>query len=98
MRRGLVLLLALISLIVGVRTFGLASKPDGTIDIESVEVAHDLLSNIRTEIPLPGATAHDRPPGLAMILTLAALVDGRVEDSLAPSQTAPRAGLTFLPR
>jgi hypothetical protein len=91
MRRWLVLLLALISLIVGVRTFGLASKPEGTIDIESVQVARDLLSNIRTEIPLPGTTAHDRPPGLAMILTLAALVDGRVELGLSCT-LADRAG------
>ena len=87
----MVLLLALISVIVGVRTFGLASKPEGTIDIESVEIARDLLSNARTEIPQPRTTAHDRPPGLAMILTLAALVDGRVERGLSCT-LADRAG------
>ena len=50
-RFGLALLVALILIFVGVRTFGAAGKLDGNIDMESVQIARDLLQSARSPAP-----------------------------------------------
>jgi hypothetical protein len=92
----LALLVALILILVGARTFGAAGKLDGNIDVESVQVARDLLQGVRSPTSMVGTTAHDRPPGLAVVLTLFAMLDARVEHGLSCSlgdRAACRAGL-----
>jgi hypothetical protein len=82
--------------LVGSRTLGLATKSEGNVDIESIEIARDLIGTAHAQAPPRTHVVHDRPPGLALVLALAAMLDGRVERGLscgAADRDACRSGL-----
>ena len=77
-----ILLLLLLSLILGFRTYNVATKAQDGIDIESVEIALDLARGEKTNSE--GHT-HARMPGFALLLFAVSQVDTRLREGLACS-------------
>jgi hypothetical protein len=77
-----ILVLAVISIIVCIRTINVAGSSARVMDTESFQAARDLVANIRGEGLGAQAAAHDRTPGYALVLAGAALADPHVEQGL----------------
>ena len=77
------LVLICIALAVAVRAINVARSGANTIDIGAVKLAGDLFRNLTSDTAVPRTTQHKRMPGLALLLTAAAVVDTRVRQGLA---------------
>ncbi|MFM9850002.1 MAG: hypothetical protein ACKVP3_22955 [Hyphomicrobiaceae bacterium] len=78
------MLLISIALAVTIRALSVA-RGNGAIDIESVQMAGDFYRNLTSETAVPRAARHERMPGQALLLTVAAVVDPEVRQGLACS-------------
>src|SRR5689334_14802024 len=69
-----------------IRTTGVAGSAAGAIDVESLEVARELVHAVRSGEPAPTAGGtHDRMPGYALFVAAVALADASVEQGLGCS-------------
>lgn len=74
-------LLICIALAVAIRALAVARGQD-TIDIESVQMADDFYRNMTSPTAVPRKEVHQRMPGLALLLTVAAKIDPRIRQGL----------------
>lgn len=83
-RTCIALLLICIALAVAIRALAV-TRGNGTIDIESVQMANDFYRNLTSETAVPRAAPHERMPGQALLLAVAAVIDPKIRQGLACS-------------
>ena len=74
-RHCIVLVFVALSLLLGVRTYGVATKSQHSVDIESIAIARDLTRGVR---PADGVQTYERMPGFALLLLAFSSIDGGV--------------------